>query len=83
MSNILIVTYTSGYGDPFAADSLETVIDTLQEIHGGQLVESLTTPATGNTNIEWADDCDCGFHVWVEKGHYIKSYNTIKNERAA
>ena len=70
---ILIVTYTSGDGDPFAADSLETVIETLEQIHGGRLISDLTNSTTGNTEIEWADDCDNDFHVWVEHGAYATS----------
>ena len=76
---IFIATYTSGFGDPFAADTLDLIIEHLAEISGGRLVKSVTN-GDGNTDIEWSDDCDNGFHIWVEKGDYLKSSATLRAE---
>ena len=56
---IFIATYTSGFGDPFAADTLDLIIEHIAEVSGGRLVKSVTN-GDGNTDIEWSDGFTSG-----------------------
>ena len=78
MKKILIVTYTSGHGDPFSADCLDTVLETLEANHGGSVGHVAIDGTTRNAEIEWLnDEGEVDFHVWAENGEHIEARRRV------